>query len=155
MFQVRTKGEIDDDDEDEGKSSWGSDTMEENLEKLLEKYEKLTYEDDDLVGQGVNKLDDIIDDYDDSETDYYSMRIERRPNGMFTAMPANIEDEARFDEEKKNKSMTRTAANLEASLLEAGKELNDSVVSSGLCLSKADLNKIYAELNDIHQRLLV
>ena len=161
-------------EEEEADESWNGGRLEENLEKLLEKYANLAND-----GQ-------TSDDDENDTTDYYSMKIGGRP------MPFTlIENENQTTEVKKPKEDVRiekrsigtitntirneeqpvhminkraattantanTASKFEASLVETRKELDQSAISTtSTQLSKASLNKIYTELNDIHQRLFV
>lgn len=142
------------DDEDE--VSWDAGNLEENLERLLEKYAHIGS--DIETGKNVDDLDN------DDETDYYSLRLEkRRPPFELLIAPSTILEtsENRLEASPKvnlNSPMTRKAAHnddLETSLIEMGKGLNETAGSVSSRLSKADLNKIYTELNDIHQRLFV
>lgn len=146
------------DDEDE--VSWDAGNLEENLERLLEKYAHIGS--DIETGKNGDELDN------DDDTDYYSVRLEKRrpPFELVIAPPTILEtSENKLEVSPKvsqkvnlNSPMTRRAApndDLETSLIEMGKGLNETAGSVSSRLSKADLNKIYTELNDIHQRLFV
>ena len=154
-------------EEEEADESWNGGRLEENLEKLLEKYANLAND-----GQ-------TSDDDENDTTDYYSMKIggrpmpftlienenktqvknpkedvlvEKRSIGTITNTVRNEEPPVHMI----NKRAANTANKFEASLVETRKELDQSAISTtSTQLSKASLNKIYTELNDIHQRLFV
>lgn len=157
-------------EEEEADESWNGGRLEENLEKLLEKYANLAND-----GQ-------TSDDDENDTTDYYSMKIggrpmpftlienenntqvknpkedvlvEKRSIGTITNTIRNEEHSVQMIN-KRSANTANTANKFEASLVETRKELDQSAISTtSTQLSKASLNKIYTELNDIHQRLFV
>lgn len=158
-------------EEEEADESWNGGRLEENLEKLLEKYANLAND-----GQ-------TSDEDENDTTDYYSMKIGGRPmpftlieNENQTTEVKNRKEDVLVEKRsigtitktirneeppvhminKRAANTANTANKFEASLVETRKELDQSAISTtSTQLSKASLNKIYTELNDIHQRLFV
>lgn len=158
-----------DDDDDEMSLEIGN--LEENLEKLLEKYAHL--------GSEIEAEKNLISELDEDETDYYSLKIGKRPAPFELELvsPPSAAPTVVFTPEntktmlngsgkaeaspplhrvEESRQLRARAADLETSLVEMGRGLNETIGSSASTrLSKADLSKIYTELNDIHQRLFV
>jgi hypothetical protein len=130
-----------------------------DFEKILEKYSNnIVDEESDVENSQIENDDNENDKSDETyenETDYYLIdstnRNKNKLNSILNRVRENHEAVAKMNLKKNNggKSKSNNTVLSDVDSNESMATINTSK------LSQTDVNKIYTELNDIHQRLFV
>lgn len=142
------------------KPNYNGDGTLENFEKILEKYSNNIVSDDedsDVENSQIENDDNENDKSDETyenETDYYLIestnRNKNKLNSILNRVRENHEAVAKMNLKNnggKSKSNNTVLSDVDS---------NESIATINTSkLSQTDVNKIYTELNDIHQRLFV